>query len=338
MTDYKVAFTEHLYPETAVEQGILEKVGASLAIGQCRTEDDVIAIARDADALLTYTFKPISEKIMAACGKVKIILRAGIGVDTVDIPAATRHGIVVTNLPGFCTNEVADLTIAMMQSLLLKLPIAMKQTQSGGWDRGAIKPIYSLNTMTVGIVGFGSIGRQSARRAAAFGMTVLFYDPMVAGDVAIGETTARNVGLDELFGQSDAILLHAPATAETHHLINRQTLAKVKQGAVLVNTARGALVDTDAVVEALRSGRLGGAAFDLIENVPPWSAEHPLLQFENVIVTPYYAWYTENSVAYARRRAAEEIARVLTGRRPLAVVNPDVLANARAGQLKESAQ
>jgi len=335
MAQRKVVIAERLFPDTDIEQKILDTTGGEISVGTCRTEDEVIELASDAEALVTFAFKPVSDKIMSSCKKLKIIVRGGIGVDTVDIPAASRNGIIITNLPGYCAKEVSDLTISMMLTLLYKLPIAMKHSSRGEWNRDAIKPLRSLWKLTVGIIGFGNIGRGSAKRAASFGMKVQFYDPNVKENVSIDGAFAQKVELDVLLRSSDAILLHAPATEKTHHIINRENLKKVKRGCILVNTARGQLVDTEALVEALEDGVIGGAGLDLIENVPPLAADHPLLRFDNVIITPYMAWYTEDSVVTLRETIASEIARVFKGYYPRAIVNPEVKPTARAGHLKE---
>jgi D-3-phosphoglycerate dehydrogenase len=333
MAPYKVVFTETIFSDVNIEQEILDKVGAGISVGHCKTEDEVVEIARDADAVVTFTFKPVSDYVMSHLKQCKIIVRGGIGVDTVDIPAATRNGIIITNIPQYCAEEVSNLTMAMMLALLHKLPIAMKQTARGEWNFNVVKPLRSLWTLTLGIIGFGNIGRLSARKALTFGMKVLFYDPFVKTKVK--DLDVEQMEFDELLGRSDVILLHAPATDQTYHIINRETLRKVKHGCLLVNTARGQLVDTEALVEALENGTLAGAGLDLIENVPPLGVDHPLLKFDNVIITPYYAWYTEDSVLVLRKTIASEIARLLGGYYPQAIVNPEVKPTARAGKLKE---
>jgi len=335
MAQYKVVFIEGLFPDMNIEKEILKKVDAEIVVGNCRTEDEVIELAHDADALVAYSFKPISDYLMSNIKKCKIIVRGGIGVDTVDIPAATKNGIIIANLPGYCINEVSDLTMAMMLSLLYKLPVAMSSTGGGEWNRDLVKPLRSLRKLTVGIIGFGNIGRTSARKATAFGMKILFYDPFVETDIKIRDSEAKKVELDELLAKSDVILLHAPLNDKTYHIINKETLRKMKKGTILINTARGGLIETEALVAALKSGRIAGAGLDLIENVPPFGKNHPLLRFDNIIITPYYAWYTEDSAVLARESIAREIARVLGGYYPRAMVNPEVKPVARAGKLKE---
>lgn len=335
MAQYKVVFVERAFPDFNIEKEILEKVGAEIIIGSCKTEDDVIELAHDADALVAYSFKPISDYLMSNIKRCKIIVRGGIGVDTVDLPAATKNGIIITNLPRYCMNEVSDHTMAMMLSLLHKLPVAMSSTRRGEWNRDLVKPLRSLRKLTVGIIGFGSIGRTSARKATAFGMDILFYDPFVETGIKIGDSEAKKVELDELLSKSDVILLHAPLNDKTYHIINKETLGKMKAGSILINAARGGLVDTDALVEALESRKITGAGLDLIENVPPLGEHHPLLKFDNVIITPYYAWYTEDSAVIGRETTASEIARLLQGYYPGIIVNPEVKPVARAGKLKE---
>ena len=330
----KVVFSEVLFPDLKIEEKILEQVDAEVVGGACKTEDDLVKLAKDADAVVTFAFKPVSARVLAGLRKCKIVVRGGIGVDTVDIPAATGQGIIVANVPRYCVEEVSNLSIAMMLSLLHKIPVAMKHTSRGVWDYKVVKPIRSLWALTVGIVGFGNIGRASARKAAAFGMKVIVHDPYLKDKKSAEASGARLVELDDLLAEADAILLHAPATADTYHIINRETLKKVKRGCMLVNAARGQLVDTVALVEALENGTLSGAGLDLIENVPPLPKDHPLLGFENVIITPYYAWYTEDSGLVLRKTIANEIVRVLSGQYPEAIVNSDVKINARAGKLK----
>ncbi len=335
MAEKTVVYIERGVDDRALEREIFAEAGAVLEAGECKTEDDVIELAKDADALVASNFRPVSDKIMAALPRLKQIVRGGIGVDTIDIRAATKHGIIITNVPHYCLHEVSDLAITMMLALMYKLPIMMNSTGRGDWDPMIMRPLRSLWKQTVGIVALGNIGRHSAIKAASHGMRVIFYDPMIKEDQPIGEWTAHRVELDELLRESDAILLHAPANPSTHHMINRESLRKVKRGCILVNTARAVLVDVDAMVDALRDGTLGGAGLDLIEGVPPLGAEHPLLAFENVIITPYTAWYTEDSMLTQRKSMATDIARVLKGYYPKAFINPDVKPNARAGQLKD---
>jgi len=331
---HKVVFSEVIFPDLKIEEEILGQVNAEVVGGACKTEDDLIDLAKDADAVVTFAFKPVSARVLSGMKKCKLLVRGGIGVDTVDIPAATGQGIIVANVPRYCVEEVSNLSIAMMLALLHKLPVAMQHTARGVWDYKVVKPLRSLWALTLGIIGFGNIGRASARKAAAFGMKVIFYDPYFKGKSSVDESGARRVELDELLAKSDAILLHAPATDSTYHIINRETLKKVKRGCMLVNAARGPLVDTEALVEALQNGTLAGAGLDLIENVPPLPKNHPLLGLDNVIVTPYYAWYTEDSGMVLRKTIANEIVRVLNGKYPESMVNPDVKTKTRAGKLE----
>jgi len=334
MAGWNVIYTETIFPYLDVEQAILNEVGANIRVGNYRTPDDLIAGASSADAVATFAFKSFTPQVLDALVKCRVIVRGGIGVDTIDVPAATERGILVVNVPSYCVNEVSDHAISLMCSLLRRLPVAMASIRKGDWNREVVKPLHSLRSLTVGIIGFGNIGRLSGVKASAFGMSIVFYDPCVPGDVKIGNTTARKVDLVRLLKDSDAVLLHAPATKATYHLINRDTLNLVKPGCVIVNTARPQLIDTGALVEYLENGRLGGVGLDMIENVPPFSDAHPLLRFENVVITPYVAWYTEESVIALRETMAQEIVRVFKGISPLSVVNKDVKAHARAGRLK----
>jgi len=304
MAKYKAVIADMLFKDVEVEQEILAEADAVIIQGNCRTETELIALAGDADALITFSFKPVSDFLMKNMPKCLIIVRGGIGLDTVDLPSATRNGLMVTNIPAYCVEEVSNLTMALMLALVHKIPVAMHATSRGKWDYHVIKPIRSLRMLTVGIIGFGHIGRLSGQKAASFDMKVQFCDPAVQGDQPMGNgVLARKVELDTLLTASDVIILHAPANEHTRHIINAETIAKMKKGCILINTARGQLLDTRALVDGLKNGHIGGAGLALIEGVPPLGKEHPLLAFENVIITPYYAWYSEDSVRLLRSTA-----------------------------------
>jgi D-3-phosphoglycerate dehydrogenase len=322
MAKQKVVVTDHVFPNLDPEKKILEPLGVEVLEGQGQSLEEIISLSEDASAILNCYFKPIGEEIFQACPGLKAIVRYGIGVDTIDIPAATRHGIMVANVPDYCQEEVADHTSALLLAWARKIVLANKRVKTGEWDLSYLKPMKRLRGMTVGFIGFGRIARLVANRLVNFGMRLLFYDPYIQEDVV---ENANKVALEEVLRQSDFLLIHTPETEETRHFLNRERFALLKQTACIINTARGGVIETSALIESLQSGRLGGAALDVIEGIPPITTDHPLSQMDNVILTPHAAFYSEESMIDLQVKAAQEVARVLSGDRPLSLLNPEVL-------------
>lgn len=261
----------------------------------------------------------IDASVIAAADRLKVIARYGVGFDRVDVAAATKRGIVVTNTPGANSAAVAELTIGLMLALGRQICQSDQAVRRGQWPR------YSgagLGGKTVGLVGFGSIGREVARRLAVFQCRVLVADPYVSPDVVSGCGASR-VSLDELLPASDFVCLHAASTPETAGMVNDSFLRKMRSGAFLVNTARGELIDEAALRQSLESGRLRGAALDCFSKEPP-GADHPLLQLPQVIVTPHTGAHTDEAVNAMGRMALDACLAVLRGERPAHIVNPDV--------------
>ena len=261
----------------------------------------------------------IDASVIAAADRLKVIARYGVGYDRVDLAAATRRGIVVTNTPGANSAAVAELTIGLMLALGRRICQADQAVRSGQWPRIAG---VGLAGKTVGLVGFGSIGRETARRLSAFGCRVLVADPFVSPE-AVSGCGAGLVPLDVLLPASDFVCLHAAATPATAGMVNESFLRKMKPGAFLVNTARGELIDEAALGQAIESGRLRGAALDCFRNEPP-AADHPLLRLPQVMVTPHTGAHTDEAVNAMGRMALDACLAVLRGERPAHVVNPDV--------------
>jgi D-3-phosphoglycerate dehydrogenase len=322
MAKYKVVVTDRVFPNLDPEKKVLEPLGVEILGGQCQSLDEIISLSKDASAILNCYFKPIGEEIFQACSRLKAVVRYGIGVDTIDIPAATRHGIMVANVPDYCQEEVADHTTSLLLALARKIVLANKRVKHGEWDLSCLKPMARLRGMTVGFAGFGRIARLVGNRLTTFGVNLIFYDPYVQENVV---DKANKVTLEELLKQSDFLLIHTPETEETRHLLNRERFALMKQTACIINTARGGIIETSALIESLQSGRLAGAALDVIEGIPPITPDHPLCQMDNVILTPHSAFYSEDSMIDLQVKAAQEVARVLSGERPLSLLNPEVL-------------
>ncbi len=286
-------------------------------------EDGMIAALRDADAVVT-TISPVTRAVMSACEGVKAVMRTGVGYDVIDVPAATELGVVVINVPDVWVREVANHALALLLAFNRKIGLLDRQVRAGVWNSGIPGGAGSLHGETVGIVGLGNIGSAFARRVAAFETTVIACDPYV-DDARFEALGVERVSLDQLAERSDYVSVHTYLNAETHHLISDAFFRRTKPSALLINTSRGPVVDEPALLCALQEKRLAGAALDVWEEEPV-AADNPLLKLDNVIATPHAAFFSSAAVARVPRRCGEEIARVLTGERPLNVVNPEVFA------------
>jgi D-3-phosphoglycerate dehydrogenase len=294
------------------------------------TEDDLVEAGREADALLCSTLESLSRSVIERLPRTKVIARYGDGLDNVDLEAATDHGVVVTHFPQYCTSEVADHALALILALNRRIVELDRALHAGVWvayrheTRKIIRgPIQPLREQTLGVVGFGRIGRAVAQRAAPFGLTILAADPYLSGD-EIRTAGAEPVALDELLSRADIVTIHCPLTPETRGMLGAERLALMKPGAFLVNTARGPIVDLEAITAALEAGRIAGAGLDVVYP-EPLPADHSLYRLPNVILTPHSAYYSERSVELVREQTLIEALTVLQGRRPRTVGNPAVL-------------
>jgi len=324
-----VVITDYDYGNVDIERAIIEGAGLGLIAAQCKSEDDVIDVARDAHAIIAQ-YAHVGARAINAFTRCRVIARYGTGVDIVDVSAATRHNILVTNVPNdWCENEVADHAVALLLSLARKLRNYDQATRAGVWRWQSGQPIYHLRGSILGLLSFGAIARAIARRSSGFGMLIIAHDPyMAAADIAAHGATS--VSFDELIEQADYLVIQAPLTSETRHLINEAQLRRMKPSAFLINTARGPIVNDDALYRALKEGWIAGAGLDDIEEEPAkildWKPTNPLFGLENVIITPHAAYYSEESIGTVRDFAAHEVVRVLTGQSPLSPVNAAELA------------
>lgn len=328
MFKFKVVVTDYVFPNLDPEREILARAGARLVSGQCKTRDEVIELARGADALLNTYYGPVDGAVMDAMPNCRIIVRYGIGVDTIDIPAATARGIMVANVPDYCIDEVSDHGVAMFLALARKLPQGNADVNAGNNGLAGLKPMKRISSMTVGVVGMGRIGRAIVDKLAPFGCEVVFFDPYFQGP---SKFIVRHVGLNELFAECDAIILQAPANAETYHLLNAEAFAMMAKQPVIVNCARGELIDTAALVLALDRGQVSGAALDVVEELPATGNARALLNRRNVILTPHSAWFSAQALHSLQRLAAMEVARALTGEAPKSLQNPEVRSRVAGG-------
>jgi D-3-phosphoglycerate dehydrogenase / 2-oxoglutarate reductase len=315
----KVVVTDYTFPDLSVERSILEPLGIEVVGAQAKAPDLLIPLVADADAVITQ-FASVNSDVIAAMSKARIIVRYGIGVDNVDLQAARDRKIPVCNVPDYCIDEVADHTLAFILATTRQVVPNTLHNRDGKW--GLATPLSEMRTLkdqTVGVVGFGRIGREVVDRLRAFKAKVLVYDPVVS--VAdIMSKGASAVGLDQLLQQSDIISLHCPSTPATKKLLREETLATVKQGAIVINLARGDLIDTAALVSALTSGRLSAAALDVCDP-EPIPLDSPLRSLPNVITASHIASASVKAVAKLRESAAKHVANALQGMALSSVVN-----------------
>jgi D-3-phosphoglycerate dehydrogenase len=323
----KVVITDYVWESLDVEKKTLGALADIVAL-KTKKPEEFLSEARDCDALLNTYAGPITAETMAGMPKCRIIARYGIGVDTIDLEAATKAGIIVTNNPTYCIEEVAEHTMALLLACARKIAFYDRLVRSGRWEVPPGKPIYRLAGSTLGLVGFGNIARQVAVRAAAFGMRVLYADPFVKDGQF--DAPGKKAELDALLGEADFVSLHPPLTPETRKLMNDAAFSRMKPSAFLVNCARGPVVDTDALVRALDAKKIAGCALDTTDP-EPLPDPHPLRGRENVIVVPHAAWYSEQAMAGLQAGAPGEVRRVLTGEWPVNVVNRAVRGKNRAG-------
>jgi D-3-phosphoglycerate dehydrogenase len=314
-----VAVTDYSFPSLDLEDAILRPLGVELLHGQCKTAETLIPLVSQADAVITQ-FAPVTADVIGAMQTARVIVRYGIGVDNVDLEAAKARGIPVCNVPDYCIDEVADHTLAFILATTRQVVTNCVRVREGKW--GLATPLDQMRTLrdlAVGVVGFGRIGREVTARLRAFKCRVLVHDPAVPAE-EIEQAGCQPVALNELLSQSDVITLHCPSMAQTRGMVNRDSLAITKRGVILINVARGDLVDSAALTEALQSGHVSAAALDVFAP-EPIPADHPILKMENVIVASHIASCSVPAVRKLRETAANLAAMALRGEPLPNVVN-----------------
>ncbi|MGH2981088.1 MAG: C-terminal binding protein [Solirubrobacterales bacterium] len=320
----KVLVTDYVFEDLEIERSILEPLGCELVEASGTSEEELVAAVEGATAMLVC-YATVTEPVIAAAGKAgcKIISRYGIGYDNIDVDAARSHRIVVTYVPDYCLDEVADHTMALLLSLARGVVDASRLVAKGEWSVPQGR-VHRLQDRRLAVIGVGGIGRRVIDRAGAFGLRVVGFDPFLRD----WEVPARRAtSFDEAIADADMITLHVPMTAENHHLIDAESIAAMNNSPLVVNTARGGLVDMDAAADAVESGRLGGIGLDVTENEPP-PPDHPLRNHPRAVLTPHMGFYSVEAQAELQRRAAEEVARMLRGEPPDRPVNAEVASGA----------
>jgi D-3-phosphoglycerate dehydrogenase / 2-oxoglutarate reductase len=309
----QVKLTDQVFPSLDVEREILSGIGATLEVLPDTSPEAIREHASQADAVLT-TYAPIDRETIGALERCRIISRYGIGVDNIDLDAARERGITVTNVPDYCVEEVADHVLGLLLAAARKLVLANSLVRSGGWGIRELVPVRRLRGRKLGLIGFGHVASAVARRAASFGLEVSAYDPYVPAERMRDEGVSAAGKLDELLSGSDFVSVHVPLLDSTRDLLDEAAIAQMKPEAVLINTSRGPIVSTPAVVAALREGRLAAACLDVFASEPPDAAE--FADLPNLIATPHSAFYSEGAILESQTRAAQAIVDVLGGREP----------------------
>lgn len=309
---FKVLLTDYEFAHLDYEEQVFKESGLDIEFikAQCKTEEDVIEQAKEADALLNQ-YAPISKRVIDSLEQTKIISRYGVGVNTIDLDAAQAKNITVANVPDYGMEEVSNHALALLLSWARKVTLLNNEVKQGNWDFKACVPIHRFDKQTVGVLGFGRIPRRFIEKVKPLGFQTAAYDPFVSAEdmAAVG---VRKLELDEIIRESDYLSVHVPLIKETHHLLNAERFSQMKKNAVIINTARGPIIDEAALAEALAQGKIAGAALDVVEE-EPISKTSPLLQMDNVIITPHSAWYSEEAMVELRQKAAKNIVQVLKG-------------------------
>ena len=310
MSKFRVVITDHGFPNLRHEEDVITAAGGELVVAQCKTPEEVLAASRDADALLVQ-WAPVNAAVIAELARCKVIVRYGIGYDNVDIAAAKARGIPVCNVPDYGVHEVAEHAVSMAVALARQLPSIDARLRAGTWKITPERQMPSLREMTFATAGFGRIARSAHHMIRGFGGKRIAYDPFVPADVMAMEAVEK-VEIDDLFTRADLVSLHLPLTAETKHFVNAERLKEMKPTAIIINTARGPLIDTVALAAALKNDQIAGAGIDVFET-EPLPADHPLRSAPRAILTSHVAWYSESSIPRLQRLAGEEVARGLKG-------------------------
>lgn len=321
---YRVVITDCDHGSIEEEKEEFGRVGAELILAQVQEEEDLIRACREADGLINQ-YALLTRRGLEHFPNCKVVSRYGVGVDSVDLKAATDLGIIVANVPDYCIDEVANQTISMILTLIRKTAFFDRKVKSGQWDFHLGIPIYRTRGKTMGLIGCGKIGLEVAKRISAFGVRVIAFDPYI-------EKAYEGIGLkdlDTVLKESDFISVHCPLNESTRHLIGEKEFQKMAKKPILVNTSRGPIVDEKALIQALAEGRVSGAALDVLEKEPP-DLQNPLLKMENVILSPHVSFYSVESISELKRRTAENVSAVLLGKFPKSVVNREVLGKNRA--------
>ena len=318
---FKVLITDPYHHNFHIEKEILAEINAEVIIGHCKTEEDVIRLGSEMDGLLV-SYVPIGKKVIENLHKCKVIVKYAVGVNDVDLEAATKKGIYIANVPNYCVEEVSTHTLALWLNLVRKISKYDQSVKKGFWDPLVGDPIFRTENKVFGIIGFGNMGKRVAEKIRPFGLTILVCDPLV-NNVLISKYGGKKVGLKTLLHESDYISLHCPLNKFTKHLIDFKEIKMMKKGIFIINTSRGEIINRKALYKGLKDGKIARAALDVLEKNPPSLTD--IIDTDNIIYTPHVAWNSVEAEKDLRKSAAQEVKRVLEGGKPLNLVNKEVL-------------
>lgn len=321
--ELKIIITESNFASDQPEREVLAQVGLVPERYSCKTVEDMKEAGKDAEIALVQ-FAPVNREVIDAWKACRLIVRYGIGYDNVDVAYAAERGIQVCNVPAYCLDEVADHTCAMILSSSRKIVAMHESVKSGEWSVETVaRPMPKSSETVVGLIGYGRIGERVSARLAPFGFQIVVYDPYLSDAAAQSKGVRKSADWEAFLAEADILSMHVPLTDETRHMINEQSLKHMKRTAVIVNTSRGALIDTRALAKAIDEGVIGGAALDVFER-EPLEADHPLRSCRNVILTPHAAYFSDSALLALQRQTAEEAVRYARGEAPASPVNRPV--------------
>ncbi|MFA6505632.1 MAG: C-terminal binding protein [Treponemataceae bacterium] len=319
----KVVLLEDRYTHHDYEKAALAKTGAVIVESKASSPSEILAVAADADGI-AVNLAPITAEVIAGLKKCRVIVRYGVGFDSVDIKAAGEKGIMVVNVPDYCDEDVSDQALALLMSCARQTPLHDREVRKGNWNIRSGGPMFRFKGKTMGIAGYGRIPQCLHRKLKGFGFArILVSDPFVSKDI-VTAAGAELVDLDTLLAQSDYISAHVPLSEKTKHMFGREQFAKMKRTAIFVNTARGGIVDTAALYDALKRGVIAWAGIDVHEQEPV-AKDYPLFALDNVVLTDHVGWYSEESQVDLQTKAALAVAEVLSGKVPQFIVNKQFL-------------
>lgn len=317
MEPVTVVITDYDFPDLDIERKIITDAGANVHATQVSTPDEILELDVDPDVLLVQ-YAEVTEEVYERFENLKAVGVYGIGVDNIDVETASKHGIKVVNVPSYCEDEVAEHALALMLACERKIPCFDAETSRGNWNWKEGKPMSRLKGQTLGIIGFGKIGRMVARKTSGLGFETLVYDPDIKNS-DVKPFDVERAELEPLLSESDIVTVHTPLTEVTEHLLDSEAFRTMKESSTLINTSRGRVVDTDDLYQALSNNELRAAALDVLPEEPP--GDDSLLNLDNVVVTPHVAWYSEQSIATLRQTIAEDLVRILRNGEARNVIN-----------------
>ena len=306
-----IAFTENIFGNLDPALGALARLNPTIRMSKSTSADDILAVAKDADAILV-TYAKLPRELLLQLTNCKAIGRFGLGVDNIDLPTCKEKGIAVNYVPDYCIHEVSDHTVALLLSLIRKIPLANSLVQAGRWEMPAVVPITRIKGTVLGLLGFGHIPRLVVPKAKAFGIEVIAYDPFCDKKL-FEQTGVESVDLDTLYKRCDYLSVHAPHTPQTRGMVNAEAFAKMKKGVYIVNTARGPLIDEPALIAALEAGVIAGAGLDVFDQ-EPLPADHPLRRLPNTVVTPHIGGRTRENFIARYKDSLEDVQAWLAGK------------------------